>query len=72
LPVFRAFDVETDYQSAKVSSENCALMRAYLGLKDVAELVMTRYAKFLTGLIVNQLQTELVKIAFNELFTIVV
>jgi len=47
-------------------------MRDYLGLKDVAELVMTRYAKFLTGLIVNQLQTELVKIAFNELFTIVV
>ena len=33
---------------------------------------MTRYAKFLTGLIVNQLQTELVEIAFNELFTIVV
>jgi len=47
-------------------------MRDYLGLKDIAELVMTRYAKFLTGLIVNQLQTELVKIVFDELFTIVI
>ena len=47
-------------------------MRDYLGLNDVAELVETRYAKFLTGLIVNQFQTELVRIAFNELFTVVV
>jgi len=56
----------------KVSSENCAFMRYYLALNDVADLVKTKYDKFLTGLIVNQFQTELVKIAFDELFTIVV
>jgi len=38
-------------------------MRYYFGLSDVAELVKTRYANFLTGLTVNQFQTELVKIA---------
>jgi len=50
----------------KVSSKNCALMRDYLDPNDVAELVKTRYAKFLTGLIVNQFQTELLKIALTN------
>ena len=44
-------------------------MRDYVRLKDVAELVKTRYTKCLTGLVVNQFQTEVVEITFYELYS---